>query len=356
MTARAIAAAVFLGVGSAAAAETRGSQPPAAAVGTALTLPATSDLPRLLDLAALRLGASIDYDPLSPMLKGQQVTLRGASAGGVAAAAMPGGAAGGGVALGDAELWSTVSRILVQRGLTTVRSPGSASLTVVKLEDAARLARLEPVVTLDAGVVAAGELAAGFRNQPVRLRHVSLKEAGEALRAVQRGGSGSGSGSGVNAGSGGGVGGAGGAASGDLLLLSDISPRIEEQLAVLRQLDTAENATVVQGVTVSNVAPVQLAAAVMQLASKRESVSGEKLAGEVIAGGTGAVTVIAPRRSLERWKQLVSLADAREGVTTQTYSPRLFSVREVASLIQQIAGTAGGTGGAGGAGGGGGGG
>ncbi|MFT3684284.1 MAG: secretin N-terminal domain-containing protein [Phycisphaerales bacterium] len=129
-------------------------------------------------------------------------------------------------------------------------------------------------------------------------------------------------------------------------MLSDLSTRIDEQLSVLRQLDTPENATVMVPVTVSNVAPTQAAALIMQLATKREAVSGEKLPGEVIAGGTGAggaggsagVLVIAPKRAIERWKQLVALADQRESVTTQTYTPRLFSVKDVAGLIQQIAG------------------
>lgn len=345
-------------------------QPPA------VSLPATSELSRLLDLAALRLNVPIDYDPSNPLLKGQQVTLR-TGAGGAAA---PGGGAGGaGGAMSDVELWATVSRVLVQRGLTTVRAPGSSSLTVVKLDEAARLARLEPVITVDGAVAVEGaapapaagaaggaaEIVAGYRNQPVRLRHVSVKEANETLRMAQRGVGGS-SGSGGAGGSGGGPAAVAGGASGDLLMLSDTSPRIEEQLALLRQVDTAENATVVQGVAASNVSPVQLAAVVMQLATKRELVSGEKLPGEVIAaagsgggvnasgaagggagGGGGSVMIVAPRRAVERWKQLIALADQREPVTTTTYAPRLFAVKEVGSLVTQIAGAASG-GGAGG--------
>ncbi len=293
-----------------------------------VTLPPTSDLPRLLDLVALRLKVQIDYDPASPLLKGQQVTLRGGD-----------GANGG--AISDGEVWAVVSRLLVQRGMTSVRAPGSPSITVVKLEDAARLARIEPEVSVEvvnqSPVGGAAETLAGFRNQPVRLKHVSVKEASEALRAVQRPG-GSTGGGGVSAGP-------VAATSGDVLMLSDISPRIDEQLALLRQLDTPDNATVVQVVPVSNVAPVQLAAAVAQLVLKREAVSGEKLPGEVIAAGGaqgagGTVMIVAPRRVVERWKQFIALADQREAVTTLTYSPKLFSVKEVGSLIQQIAGSA----------------
>jgi type II secretory pathway component GspD/PulD (secretin) len=281
---------------------------------------------------ALRLSTQIDYDPANPLLKGQQVTLRSGTTS---------------TAMTDQELWATVSRLLVQRGLTTIRSPGSTagSLTVVKLDDAPRLARLEQVVTADASPPAAqpgapAEIVAGFRNQPVRLRNISLKEANEALRAVQRTGPG---GAAAPA--------TGPATSGDLLLISDTTPRIDEQLTLLRQLDTPDNATVVQVVPVNNVAPIQLAAAVTQLATKREAVSGEKLPGEIIAAGgggatqgsattgaAGSVMIIAPRRAVDRWRQFITLADQRESVSTQTYTPKLFSVKEVGSLVQQIAG------------------
>lgn len=317
------------------------------------TVSPTSDLSRLLDLAALRLKVQIDYDPANPLLKGQQVTLRQPGGG------TP-GAAGANSAMSDQELWAVVSRLLVLRGLTTVRSPASTSLSVVRLEDAPRLARLEPAMNAVAAGAATGgaaadapqagtgetQIVAGFRNQPVRLRYVSQKEAAEALRSLQR-----------PSGQGGGAAGSTGssptaAISGDTLLLSDISPRIDEQLDTLKQLDTPENATVVLPVPVSNVAPAQAAAAVMQLATKREAVSGEKLPGEVMAGGggvvggtaaaggagaTGSVLVVAPQRVVERWKQLIALADTREPVTTLTYTPRLFAVKDVGNLIQQIA-------------------
>ena len=297
-----------------------------------LTIPPTSDLARLLDLVSLRLNMPIDYDPGNPLLKGKQVTLRVGS--------------GPGAALSDDALWAVTSRLLVQNGMTSVRAPGSASLTIVRLEDAGRLARVELAVCAGDSPAKPGpaEPTAGFLNQPVRLRFVSLKEAAETLRAVQRPGGGGAGGSAASPGP-------AAASSGDVLLLSDTAPRIDEQLALLRQLDTPDNATVMQVVSVQNVNPVQLAATVTQLAAKREAVSGEKLPGEVVAtggdgtasgsGAAGSVTIVAPTRVLDRWKQIIALSDQREPATTQTYSPRLFSVKEVGSLIQQIAGPGG---------------
>jgi general secretion pathway protein D len=57
------------------------------------------------------------------------------------------------------------------------------------------------------------------------------------------------------------------------------------------------------------------------------------------------VLIVAPKRVVDRWKQLITLADQREPVVTKTYTPKLFSVKEVGSLIQQIAGAVGGAGG-----------
>ncbi|MFT3684285.1 MAG: hypothetical protein QM783_05055 [Phycisphaerales bacterium] len=156
-------------------------QPPTSQI----TIPASLDLARLLDLVSLRLHISVDYDPANPQLKGQQVTLRQPG---------PAGSESAGGGMSDQELWAAVSRLLVQRGLTTVRGPASTSFSVTKLEDAGKLARVEPAVFVDgslvdgaAGTGPAGDgPVAGFRNQPVRLRYVSLKEAADALRSVQR--------------------------------------------------------------------------------------------------------------------------------------------------------------------------
>jgi len=78
------------------------------------------DLARLVDLCAEKLQISVKYEP------GQLVGTVPLSAG-----------------HSDHELWTLTNAALASRGFTTIQKPGEAALTVVKLDDAASLARLE---------------------------------------------------------------------------------------------------------------------------------------------------------------------------------------------------------------------
>src|SRR5689334_14466559 len=78
------------------------------------------ELARLVDLCAEKLQLSVKYEP------GQLV-------GTVPLSAIH----------SDLELWTLTNAALVSRGFTTIQKPGEAALTVVKLEDAGNLARLE---------------------------------------------------------------------------------------------------------------------------------------------------------------------------------------------------------------------
>jgi len=105
-----------------------------------LTLTEQIDLARLVDMAAQRLKLNIEYDATA--VKGT-ATLR----------------LGAGVT--DAELWELANQLLASRGFTTVRAAGKGgTLSVVKLEAAAGLARLEPEVRDPA------QIPAGFAFDP----------------------------------------------------------------------------------------------------------------------------------------------------------------------------------------------
>ena len=78
------------------------------------------ELARLVDLCAEKLLIKVKYEP--GQLVGTVPLAEGHS---------------------DLELWTLTNQALVSRGLTTVQKPGDAALTVVKLEDAGGLARLE---------------------------------------------------------------------------------------------------------------------------------------------------------------------------------------------------------------------
>ena len=78
------------------------------------------DLARLVDLCAEKLQIKVKYAP--GQLVGTVPLAEGHS---------------------DLELWTLANEALVTRGLTTIQRPGEAALTVVKLDDAGGLARLE---------------------------------------------------------------------------------------------------------------------------------------------------------------------------------------------------------------------
>jgi type II secretory pathway component GspD/PulD (secretin) len=94
--------------------------PPEAQSATSAAGADSIDLARLVDLCAEKLQISVRYEP------GQLVGTVPLSAG-----------------HSDLELWVLTNAALASRGLTTIQKPGEAALTVVKLDDAGSLARLE---------------------------------------------------------------------------------------------------------------------------------------------------------------------------------------------------------------------
>lgn len=282
-----------------------------------LELSGQLDLARLVDLAATQLKLQIDYD--AALLRQQSMTLR------------PTGP------LDDRTLWLMTNRALLQRGFTTVATPEFPGLSVVKVEDAARTARLEEPSSIEAARgTALGQ--PGFRNAVFILNHISSREAAEIVRAaLSRGGDGkttAGPGTVAPLGN-----------DQRLLLVSETSARIDEAIGVLRRIDISDRAMTTVEMPVENLTPAQVAATVAQLVTKRESVGSERLPGEIMASSSNrSVLVIAPAKSLPVWEAMVRQADRRETVEIVAYTPRVFAVRDVASLIQQIAVGVGGNG------------
>ncbi len=314
-----------------------------------LALAGQIELARLVDLSAERLHVNIEYD--ATVLKGN-VTLR----------------LGGGVS--DGELWELTNRILAARGFTTVRTRGDGTLSVVRIADAAGLARVmldgangnrDGPAQRDAVPDAVEVVPQGFTTTVVRLQHRPAKEIVEAVKLVLS-----------KSAAGGGGGSASALGDSGLLLLSDLTPHVEQAMGVLALLDTPQAEVVIEEVPTRFLSPAQLAASATQIATKRQTLAGEigskadagasgtspssvssragSLRGEVLAApGGSSVLVVAPQSAIENWKQLLSQIDQREGVETVSYSPRNFGIKDVAKLIEQVARDSG-AGGAGGAG------
>lgn len=279
----------------------------------ALRIPGTIELARLVDLCAARLGISIDYDPAA--LK-QTVTWR-----------TPGTAS-------DLQVWESANRLLAQRGLTTVRPAGSDGYTVVKLDEAPKSAQCEPQASIRdlAEQVRAGvsKPRPGFRCITVRLDHLSSRDALEIVKPALRT-------QGANA--------VTVALTTGVIQIADLSVRLDDAVALLSAADIPDNATVIEEIALQFTAPKQAMEQLAALQGKRDSVAGEKLVGDVLTASNGtSLTIVAPRRLVAQWKSLIAQIDKREPVQTVTYTPRLFSVRDVAALISQIIGapTAGG--------------
>ncbi len=273
-----------------------------AAQPAASALAGQIELARLVDFAAERLKLRIEYDAAA--LRGN-VTLRL------------------GESVSNDELWALTNRVLASRGFTTVRMPGSDVVSVVKLADAPNLARLGGVVGLDPEE-AAQPGAPGFTTIVLRLEHRAPKDVLEAVARVlsKPGGS--------------------AAALGDpaavrgLVILSDLVPRLEQAMEILRLLDAPGGRTIVEEIPASNVPADQLAALTMQLIAKRDAITGAKLPGEVLPSPSGAgVVLIAPEDRAAEWRDILAAMDRRERTETATYTPTVFGATEVGDLVEQ---------------------
>jgi general secretion pathway protein D len=251
------------------------------------------ELPRLLDLAAERLRITVDYDP--GQLKGP-VTVRA------------------GTDISDHELWQLANRVLASRGFTTVRVPGTEAYAVVKISDAPGATRIED------SAAASGEPAPGFRSVVVRARHRPAKDLAEALGKVLSKPAGS----------------AALIGNGGLLLVSDLSARIDEAMELLRLLDVPGPEVVTEEISVREATAAQVLALLGQVSAKRESVSGDKIDGEVLAGpGDQTLIVMAPASAIAHWRSMIATLDRRQPVQMVTYTPRNHSASDVGTLVEE---------------------
>ncbi len=259
------------------------------------TLAGQIDLVRLLDLSAQRLKLNIEYDA-NALKSAGQITLRVDSG------------------LSDEELWSLTNRALIARGFATVRVPGKAAYTVARLADAPGIAAVDS---------STGEPPPGFRTAVVRAKHRTGKELAEAAaKVLSKAGS---SAIALKEGP-----------EGALILLADTSARIDQALTLIAMIDVPAEQVHIEDVPVHNYSSQQLATLVAQVSAKRELVSGEKIAGEVLPSPDGgSVLIVCDPQTAAYWRDLVANLDKRDRLETATYSPRLFAVKEVARLVEQ---------------------
>lgn len=296
------------------------AEDPPAAMNSSIQLSSQLELPRLVDLASARLAVKVEYDPA--VLKGT-VALRGLDA------------------MSGEQLWDLTNQLLASRGFTTVRPPGAATYSVVRLQDAAALAGLGGLPSLveqaqKNGGVPAAEIAgnaqnvppAGFSADVVRLEHLAPKDAADAVKLVLSKTGSTATPLGKN-----------------LLIIADLTPRIADAKRLLAWLDRPTEAGLVDEIPLKNISAAAIVSLANQIGGKRDASAVGAAAGSagsgrppgdlIAAPGGGSVILVCPPEHAAYWKALVAQLDRREGVVTTTYSPRVFSVRDVAALLDQ---------------------
>ncbi len=247
---------------------------------------------RLVDLAAERLRLRLEYDP--GIVK-STVTLR-----------LPEG-------LSDADLWSLTNEILVSRGLALVArgEASSRSYTILRASDAAAQG---PVV--DAGEA----LPQGFVTVVMQVLNRSPKDVAEALRPLLSKPAGT----------------ATPVTGTRMLLVSDYSDRFTRLSGVIASLDAIAEAPVVEEIPLRALSAASAVASIQQVMQKRDAVTGDKTAGDVlVAPSRNSVVVVAPASVLSRWRDTVAAIDSLESTETRTYTPRVFAIKDVARLLEQ---------------------
>ena len=247
------------------------------------------DLADLVDACAAILGVAIEYDraqvagPLTLRLTGPVTA--------------------------DA-LWELANRSLAAKGLTSVQMPGSSALSVVPLERAAGLARLESSSLRGA--------RAGFVKVLIDLAHERVEATSEAIKLVL-------------------------SKSGTVtsfkdtrsLLVSDLRAHVAEAARVATHLDGPFTNLDVFELELRHTSPAALVALLERISQTKKAVLGEKPAGTLLAHPEGrSVLVIAPALERDVWEDLVRRFDRAEPVQTLNYVPRRFGVRETAKLIE----------------------
>lgn len=256
--------------------------------GQALLLPESLKLSRLIDLASQLTGQSYTYNAAD--VGAITVTLR-----------VPGG-------LTRDNLPLLLDHILASRGYTTVRTPGSTVLSVVKLEQAAGLARVDPPEAPGPpagpapGPGPASGPSPGFITELIQVKHVPVKSVIEAVKVL--------------------LSKPGGAATplGDskLIAVSDLAPRVADVKALIERLDQPE-AVVTRDVPLSHISATQATALATLVIAKREAAGAIKLRGDLVATPDAArLLLVCPPELEGQWRELISTLDQREPAETRT--------------------------------------
>lgn len=270
------------------------ADPPPSGEAAQLLVSESLKLARLIDLTAEITGQAFSYS--AQELGAITVTLR-----------VPGG-------LTRDNLPLLLEHVLASRGFTTVRTPGSPVLSVVKIEQAAGLS--SAAVSQQEGSV----VLPGYVTELIEAHHQSAKALAEAVKLV--------------------LSKPGGAATvlGDsrLIAVSDLSSRVAEVKALVARLDVQDE-VVTREIALKNLPAAQVVALATQLIAKKDAAGGIKLEGELVPTPDGAsVLLVCPPQSEAAWRELLQTVDRREPVETRSYVTRRIPAKDLAKPVETI--------------------
>ncbi|MEQ8764763.1 MAG: secretin N-terminal domain-containing protein [Planctomycetota bacterium] len=248
------------------------------------------ELPRLIDLSAKRLGLNIQYDAAA--LRGT-LTLRL------------------GQGISDENLWTLTNRLLASKGFATVQMPGEDTLNVVRLNEAAAVARVEEDGIEDA--------VAGYLKLIVDVEHRAPEELLAPLKQVLSAGGGTATQLGKT----------------QKIVLADLRPHLEQALEMLAFLDVPGEEQLREEIPVEKTSAKELVSLVEKVAATQEAAGGSKLTGKLVAlPADRSVLVIAPSSEVPAWRELIARFDQSEMVETRTYVPARFALKDVSTLLE----------------------
>ncbi|MEM7305645.1 MAG: secretin N-terminal domain-containing protein [Planctomycetota bacterium] len=215
--------------------------------------------------------------------------------------------------VGEETLWALTNRELVAKGLACIQAPGEENLSVVALDKAAALARIEE---------APERAEAGYIRVLRYVKHAELSAAQAALRPLLE------------------------ETGGKLteidasrrLLLAGLKPQVLQALEVLSRIDLREDPPVVFEVAVQHASPVAVKTSLEQAVAARSKISGE-LKGTVLPlVEKGTLLLLAPPVEVPEWQALIERFDHVRRAETRHYVPLRFGLRDTAQLLESTVG------------------
>ena len=211
-------------------------------------------------------------------------------------------------------LWAITNRELVAHDLACIQVAGEENLSIVDLEKAPALARIElDLRAAEAGYVRVLEKVwdADLATAEAALKPLLDDSKGRVTKID----------------------------SSSQILVAGLKPQVVQALDVLAAIDRPQDPPAVFEVSLRHASPVAVMTSVDQVTAAREAVSG-KLRGDVISlKDRGSLMVIAPQHEIDEWRALIDMFDTAQRSETRHYHPRRFGLAETAELIETAVGS-----------------